>query len=169
MGNHGVRESEVKKAVKPSDDTMVFDISTSLSDNLKRMPENARWVVKKNHVEGSDASFLNSLVNGTLKTVTDGSHHPEEHVATAAAHVEAEDGSVLTLVSQTPGNHEDLQSHGAELSGHFATVTALELLCDWAKREDKDTQIVGAVAGCDNKESLRIYDNEYWFGSQQRD
>ena len=79
-----------------------------LSENLKKTPENVRWAVKKNCVEGADASLLNSLVNGTLKIVTDGSHHPEEHVATAAVHVEAEDGSVLTLVLQTPGNHEDL-------------------------------------------------------------
>ena len=28
---------------------------------------------------------------------------------------------------------------------------------------------MGVVAGCDNEESPRIYDNEHWFASQQRD
>ena len=155
--------------VNPTAEKIVFDVSASPSENLKRMPENARWAVKKNYVEGEDQLFLESLVKGTLKIVTDGSHHPEEHVATAAVHVEAEDGSTLTLILQTPGNQVDPQSHRAELSGHFVMVMALELLCDWAKKEDEDIQSVGAVVGCDKKESLQIYDNEYWFGSQQRD
>ena len=137
VGNHGMDESEVKKAVKPTEEKMEFDVSESLSENLKRTPENVGWAVKKNCVEGDDRSFLESLVKGTLKIVTDGSHHPEEHVATAAVHVEADDGAALTLILQTPGDQADLQSHGAELSGHFATVSVLELLCDWAKKEDK--------------------------------
>ena len=114
-------------------------MSASPSENLKRTPENVRWAVKKNYVEGEDQSFLESLVKELLKIVTDASHHPEEHVATAAVHVEAEDGSALTLISQTPGDQVDSQSHRVESSGHFATVTVLESLHDWAKKEDKDT------------------------------
>ena len=96
-------------------------------------------------MEGHDRSLLNSPVDGSLRTVTDGSHHPKEHVATAAVHVEAEDGSTLTLVLWTPGEKWDLQSHRAELSGHFAVATVLEFLCDWVKGEGKVNNNVGVV------------------------
>ena len=58
--------------------------------------------------------------------------------------MEAEDGSTLTLVLRTRGEKWDLQSHRAELSGHFAAVTVSELFHDWAKGEDKDANNVGS-------------------------
>ena len=89
----------------------------------------------------------NSLLNGPLKIATDGLHHLEEHVATATVHVEADNGSVLTITLQNPGDEWDPQSHGAESSGHFAVVTTLEMMKEWAMQEEIKMGNIGAVVG----------------------
>ena len=83
--------------------------------------------------------------------------------------MEAEDGSIPTVVLQTPRERWDSQSHRAESSGHFVAVTVLELLCNWVRGEGRDIKNVGVIVGCDNEESLRMHDNEHWFASCQKD
>ena len=60
--------------------------------------ENTGWAVEENHIDGDNGAKLNSFTNGTLETVTDGSCHLEEHLATAPVHVELEDSSILTTM-----------------------------------------------------------------------
>ena len=74
--------------------------------------------------------------------------------------VVAQDNTCLTMVLQAPGRDDDLQSHRAKLSGHFAAVTILEHLKQWAIREGRDLSKTGALVACDNKESLRVYNQE---------
>ena len=87
-----------------------------------------RWVVHYSFVEGPEDLLLTCFCEGQLRIVTDGSHHPEWNLATAALCAVAQDDTCLTTVLQTPGRDDDLQSHIAELSGHFAAVKILEQL-----------------------------------------
>ena len=146
-----------------------YDTELSLIENLKRQPEQYKWAVERCYVKGSEMNVLESFRQGNLRAVTDGSHHPDFDLATAAVHVESEMGDVLTIVLQTPGHRLDLQSHRAELSGHYAIVTLVEILCKWLSKLGMYPESCGVEVGCDNKSSLRIYDEEYWFDPIQRD
>ena len=110
-------------------------------------PENARWAVEENCVEGEDHAIFDSFTMGSLEMVTGGSFHPEEHLATAVVHFEANEGSVLTMLLRTLGDKWDPQSHRAELSGHFAVVTVLEMLEAWATSEGINCSNSGSTIG----------------------
>lgn len=100
-------------------------------------PPNRRWFVHNCSVHGKEEALLDALCNGVLRIVTDVSHDPDLGIATAASTVQSPDGSSLTARLHTPGSTTDLQSHRAELSGHFAAVTVIKGLelyakeCNW--------------------------------------
>ena len=146
-----------------------YDVSKSFVDNLKGSEPNIRWTEHYSFMEGQEDLLLKSFCDGRLRVAMDGSHHPEWHLATAALCVVAHDDTCLTTVLQAPGREDDLQSHRAELSGHFAVVTILEYLKLWATREDKDISNAGAIVACDNKESLQLYNEDYFFDPTQAD
>ena len=120
-------------------------------------------------MEGLEDSLLTSFCEGQLRIVTDGSHHPEWNLATAALCVVGQDNTCLSTVLQAPERDDDLQSHKAELSGHFAAVTILEHLKRWAIKEGRDLSQAGALVACNNKESLRVYNQEYFFDPTKAD
>ena len=136
---------------------------------MQNTPEDRKWSVAQSILEGDEEQILAAFCAGTLKTVTDGSHHKELGLATAATFVASPDGSNLKTVLRTPGNESDLQSHRAELSGHFAIITIFEVLEAWAKVKNIPLQQHCAKVACDNKESLRIYYDEIWFEPHDKD
>ena len=150
-------------------ESWTYDTTKSFVENLKSSNPNVRWAVHYSFVEGKDVLLLTSFCEGQLRIVTDGSHHPEWNLATAALCAVAQDDTCLTTVLQAPGRDDDLQSHRAELSGHFAAVTILEQLKMWASREGRDLTKAGAIVACDNKESLRVYNQDYFFDPTQAD
>ena len=58
------------------------------------------------------------------------------------------------IALQTPGEKEILQSHRAEVSGHYAIMTALELIEQMMKNEAPPTGKIKVV--CDNETSLSV-------------
>ena len=95
--------------------------------------------------------------------MTDGLHHEKLGLATTAMHIEATDGLFITVIRRTPGEERDLQSHQADLRGHFTIVTILEVLDAWAKKKNTTLQKECVAVACDNRKSLRIHYEEIWF------
>lgn len=151
--------TEISRAGTDStiDNEVRYDLNKTLVENLQNTPEDRKWSVNQCTLDGDEEQMLSSFCNGTLKMVTDGSHHKDFGLATAAIYVEATDGANLKTVLLTPGNEYDLQSHRAEPSGHFAIITIFEVLESWTKAKNIPLQKYCAKVACDNKELLRIY------------
>ena len=70
---------------------------------MRNEPENCGWAAERGFAEGNENEITKTMIDGSLKAVTDGLSHLDEHVAMAAVHVEANEGTTLTLVLRTPG------------------------------------------------------------------
>ena len=75
----------------------------------------------------------------------------------------------MMALAQALGEQDVLQSHGAELCGHFFIVSSIEILQEWANTLEMDVSNRGAEIGCDNESSLRTCDFGHSFNPSQRD
>lgn len=105
-------------------------------------------------------------MSSSLIIVTDGSH--KEDIATAGVTIHHDDQNHIDVVLQTPGHPRDLNSHRAELSGHYAAITILEVLEQTITHNN--LQPTGhVIIACDNEATLRLYDLAYIFEPYQPD
>ena len=149
---------------------IVYEKTLSLKENLSCSPVGVRWSVESFVLQGDEKEVLEDFCKGDLRIVTDGSHHPLRGVATAAMYSSTtQGGTSFSAKLQVPGEAEDLQSHRAELGGLFAAITIIEVLSAWAREEGRDLEQCGATVACDNKESLRIFNQKYVFDPRQKD
>jgi hypothetical protein len=110
------------------------------------------------HSEGSLATLVESIQQGTAVAVTDGSF--KDTMGTAAYVVQdrlIDPTSRIVLVIQTPGRSKDHTPYRAEIRGVLGIVLTLDKIC-----ADHDIEEGKVTLGCDYESALTtIFEHDY--------
>ena len=142
------------------------DLQAELTTNLDNVEGTRKWAVKNHNLVGESSQLIEALKENRLIVATDGSH--KGNTATAAVILKADDKNYLEVKLQVPGESYQLQSHRAELSGHYAVMSVLEVMEQMLSQGNQPIE-GGLTVACDNIASLRVYDLDYIFEPYQED
>ena len=100
-------------------------------DTINRMNQTHQTILNNNTIRGDVFNIIQSIQEGTTKSVSDGSFVDEESVGSAGWIIEGSNkGNQIRGQSETPGSKESQCSHRSEIWGILGIVMSVNALCE---------------------------------------